>query len=333
MINTNTNTRSIAITLLLSLTVASVTNMGVSAFAVSNPMFTEQRTMQKTTPSKTDGVEIEIPNFDELFNRIREVSPLADMACEGDTGSFEDADEKYGSDLKWKRVERKPRNTVFQIDKIDNFQGLGCPIVRFRATIQGPCVGVKFARFIMDLEERAKWDPQIDQVDEIYPIYDVDAANIAMGWKYGDCKRLGIGYCQTKSNPIVDGREQLILCGIQDFSTTNNATVIWGTELEEWHNHLMPDCERHTRAKSHLFSTTLMPVSPTEFHVEYILQLEVGGKIPSFLTTPILVETVKQMFKYAKKTFADEEIMAPWVQKRENDAMMIDERLSLLMTP
>lgn len=289
--------------------------------------------MAKTTPSKTDGVEIELPNFDELFNRIREVSPLANMAIEGDKGSFEDADEKYSSDLKWKRVERKPRNTVFQIDKIDNFQGLGCPIVRFRSTIKGPCVGEKFAQFIMDLDERAKWDPQIDIVDEIYPIYDVDAANIAMNWEYGDCKRLGIGYCQTKSNPIVDGREQLILCGIQDFSATNEACVIWGTELEEWHNHLMPDCERHTRAKSHLFSTALMPVSEDEFHVEYILQLEVGGKIPTFLTTPILVETVKQMFNYAKKTFANEEIMAPWVQKKEDDNTMIDERLSLLMTP
>ena len=82
---------------------------------------------------------------------------------------------------------------VFQIDKIDNFQGLGCPIVRWRSTIQGPCVGVKFAEFIMNIEERAKWDPQILQVDEIYPIYDVDAANIAMGWKYGGKFALYLG--------------------------------------------------------------------------------------------------------------------------------------------
>jgi len=184
----------------------------------------------------------------------------------------------------------------------------------------------------MNLEERAKWDPQIENVDEIYPVYDVDAANIAMNFKYLDCKRLGIGYCQTKSNPIVDGREQLILCGIQE--AQNKACVIWGTEMEEWHNYLFPqDKKRHTRAKTHLFSTTLVPTGPDSFDVEYVLQLEVGGNLPTFLTTPILVETVKQMFKYAKKTFADDEIMAPWVNETEEQIkdFMIAERHSLLM--
>lgn len=114
-----------------------------------------------------------------------------------------------GSKHKWSKIEENPRKTVHKIDKIDNFQNLGCPIVRFRSSLQGPCSGNKFASFIMDLEERAKWDPQIEMVDELYPIYDVDAANIAMDFQYGDCQRLGIGYCRTKSNPIVDGREQL----------------------------------------------------------------------------------------------------------------------------
>ena len=50
--------------------------------------------MQKTTPSKTEGVEIELPNFDELFNRIREVSPLCNMAIDGELGGFDVADEK-----------------------------------------------------------------------------------------------------------------------------------------------------------------------------------------------------------------------------------------------
>lgn len=235
------------------------------------------------------------------------------------------------SSLKWKKIEANSRRTVHQIEKIDNFQGLGCPIVRFRSSLQGPCVGMKFAEFIMNLDERSKWDPQIQQVDEIYPIYDVDAANIAMDFKYGDCKRLGIGYCQTKSNPIVDGREQLTLCGIQDF--TNKSCVIWGTELEEWHNHLFPqDIARHTRAKSHLFATTLQPTGPNSFDVEYILQLEVGGNLPNFLTTPILVETVKGMFNYAEKVFKNEEIMAPWVRpEKEIQDVMIAERHGLLM--
>lgn len=301
----------------------------VSSFSM--PMFTQQRAMQRTTPSKTDGVEIELPDFDELFGRIKEVSPLAAMALEGREGGFAIADQLYSSSLKWKKIEANSRRTVHQIEKIDNFQGLGCPIVRFRSSLQGPCVGMKFAEFIMNLEEREKWDPQIQQVDEIYPIYDVDAANIAMDFKYGDCKRLGIGYCQTKSNPIVDGREQLTLCGIQDMP--NKSCVIWGTELEEWHNHLFPqDVARHTRAKSHLFASTLQPTGPNSFDVEYILQLEVGGNLPNFLTTPILVETVKSMFNYAEKTFKNADIMAPWLkQEEEIQDVMIAERHSLLM--
>ena len=60
--------------------VASLSSPTSMVTAFSMPMFTEQKTMQRTTPSKTDGVEIEIPNFDELFGRIKEVSPLAALA-------------------------------------------------------------------------------------------------------------------------------------------------------------------------------------------------------------------------------------------------------------
>jgi len=318
--------KTTTITTLLSIAILN-SNVYVSGFSL--PMFTEQAAMQKTTPSKTDGVEIELPNWDELFGRIQEVSPLAGLALNGGQGGFDTADKEYGSKMKWKKIEANNRKTVHQIDKIDNFQNLGCPIVRFRSSLEGPCHGMKFADFIMNFEERKNWDPQIEDVDEIYPIYDVDAANIAMDFKYGDCKRLGIGYCQTKSNPLVDGREQLILCGIQKLP--NKSTVIFGTELEEWHNHLFPqDRERHTRAKSHLFSTTLVPTGPNSFDVEYILQLEVGGNLPNFLTTPVLVETVKSMFNYAKKTFADEEIMASWVEN-DNEDDIIAGRHGLLM--
>lgn len=323
------------------------TQAALEASAFSMPMFTEHAALKRTTPSKTEGVEIELPNFDELFSRIKEVSPLAKMvietnneynldACSSDAdlikGGFQQADSKFGSKHKWSKIEDNPRKTVHKIDKIDNFQKLGCPIVRFRSSLQGPCSGNKFASFIMDLEERSKWDPQIEMVDEIYPIYDVDAANIAMDFQYGDCQRLGIGYCRTKSNPIVDGREQLILCGIQEFE--NGASVIWGTELEEYNNHLFPDCPRHTRAKSHLFATTLVPTGPDSFDVEYILQLEIGGNLPSFLTTPVLVETVKSMFGYAEKTFMDKDIMKEWITPVEElKDVMIRERHGLLMTP
>jgi hypothetical protein len=299
----------------------------------SATMFHEKASMQKTTLSKTEGVEIELPNFEELFNRIQQVSPLAKLAITGEEGGFETADKISPSTMKWKTIEANKRRTVHRIDKIENFQNLKCPIVRFRSSLKGPISGDRFAEFIMNLEERKNWDPQIKEVEETYPIYDVEAANLAMGvGRYGDCSMLGIGYCQTKSNIVVDGREQLTLCGVQNFP--NGATIIWGTEMEEWQNHLLPPIERHTRAKSHLFSTTLVPTGPDSFDVEYVLQLEVGGKIPSFLTTPILVETVKSLFKYADKVFSDEKGMQEFFDKeKELDDEFITERHSLFMTP
>lgn len=317
-------TNYVAITSILSLLLGAQ----VSAFSV--PMFKEQIAMQRTTPSKTDGVEIELPDFDELFGRIQEVSPLANMAIDGERGGFGVADAQYKSNLKWKKIEANNKRLVHKIDKIDNFQGLGCPIVRFRSTIEGPCVGALMAEFVMNVDERAKWDPQIALVDEIFPIYDVDAANIAMDFQYGDCIRLGIGYCQTKSNPLVDAREQLILCGIQELP--GNGCVIWGTEMEEWHNNLMPGEKRMTRSKSHLFSVALVPRDDNSFDVEYILQLEVGGVIPNFLTTPVLVETIKSMFKYAKTQFSDDDVLAPYLKTQaEKEDFMINQRQSLLI--
>jgi hypothetical protein len=61
--------------------------------------------------------------------------------------------------------------------------------------------------------------------------------------------------------------------------------------------------DRVTRARSHLFSTTLVPTSETSFDVEYVLQLEIGGKIPIWLTTPIVTDSVKRMFKCAKEVY------------------------------
>ena len=50
----------------------------------SSPVFQETHHLRKQMPSKTEGVEIELPNFDELFGRIRQVSPLADKILSGD---------------------------------------------------------------------------------------------------------------------------------------------------------------------------------------------------------------------------------------------------------
>ena len=196
--------------------------------------------------------------------------------------------------------------------------------------MKGSCSGKKFAEFIMNLDERKHWDSQIDEVYESHSIYDLEAANLAMGvGKYGDCSLLGVGYVRSKGNFVVDGREQLTLCGVQEFP--DGSCVIWGTELEDWHNHLLPPGQRHTRAKSHLFSTALVPTGPDSFDVEYVLQLEVGGKIPPFLTTPVLIDTVKSLFSYANSVFQNPSIMANYVTK--NDSEIMERKHSILMTP
>mmetsp|Transcript_21130 Transcript_21130/g.42604 ORF Transcript_21130/g.42604 Transcript_21130/m.42604 type:complete len:328 (-) Transcript_21130:120-1103(-) len=301
--------------------------------AFNTPVFQQSTQLRRTAPSKMEGVEIELPDFDELFNRIGKVSPLATMVLEGggeERRGFSGVDEN-SSGLKWRMLESNKRKLVHQIDKIDNFQKLQCPIVRFRSTLQGPCVGEKFADFVMNIDERRKWDPQIAEAEELYPVYDLATANLAMGMgRYGDCTHMGVGYCRTKANFAVTPREQLTLCGVQNFDC--GSYIIWGTEMEEWHNHLLPEGERHTRSKTHLFSTTLTPTSSDSFDVEYVLQLDIGGKIPSFLTTPILTDTVKSLFSHAKKVYADNQELQQFLRDKEVRCATLAEH-SLLMTP
>jgi len=57
----------------------------------SSPIFTPAVAIR--TPSKTQGVEIELPNFDELFGRISQVSPLARMVLQQKEGGFAAVDE------------------------------------------------------------------------------------------------------------------------------------------------------------------------------------------------------------------------------------------------
>ena len=68
-------------------------SVGVSAFSA---MFPDQQSGKRLTPSAVEGVRIELPDFDVLFQNIREVSPLAYMVLDQDeiTGGFAAADEK-----------------------------------------------------------------------------------------------------------------------------------------------------------------------------------------------------------------------------------------------
>lgn len=344
-----------------------------SVQSFSNTLFQEHPTAQQTFPSRTDGIEIELPDFDELFDRVKMVSPLARVALEGrntcdERGGFDAIDDecKYSKkglrhemkktkivksfflsntctfaspidcagskDMKWKVVESNKRRTVTSIEKIDNFQDLGAPILRFRSSFRGPCEGEPFANYIMELTQRKKWDIQIEDVYEAYPILDLESANMAMGLKYGDCSRLGVGYCRTKSNLGIDSREQLTMCGINDFS--DGSCLIWGTEMEEWHDHLFPPGrERVTRAKSHIFSTTLVPTGPDSFDVEYVLQLDIGGRIPTWMTTPIVVESVKRLFGCAKQFYLNKDGELEEYLSSKVHRMPTTDGLSLLLTP
>mmetsp|Transcript_28532 Transcript_28532/g.46324 ORF Transcript_28532/g.46324 Transcript_28532/m.46324 type:complete len:341 (+) Transcript_28532:65-1087(+) len=278
------------------------------ASAFSGAIFQKAATLQRTAPSKTEGVEIELPDFGELFGRIQAVSPLAKLAIDGggtgEGGGFALVEETDPAGKKWKRVGGKKKDVVHQVDRIDNFQDLGPPLLRWRASMEGPVHGEMFADFIMNADKRRIWDPEIDKVYELYPIDDLDAANIAMGFgKYGDCQTLGVGYTLTKAHPIgISPREQLTLAGIQNFD--DGSALIWGTELEDWHDHLMPYGERQTRARSHLFSIALVPTGENTFDAEYSLQLDFGGSMPHWITASIVLDSVKSMFGVAQKFFS-----------------------------
>lgn len=119
---------------------------------------------------------------------------------------------------------------------------------------------------------------------------------------FGESAQFGIGYGTTKKSFGITPREQMFIYGMQDFS--DGSSLIWGTEMSEEHNHLLPPGQRHTRAKSHLFSATLRPSANDSFDVEYVVQLDIGGSIPSWLTSPVLIDTVKTLFTTAQKDFA-----------------------------
>ena len=270
----------------------------------------------------TPGIDIELPNLELLFDRISEASPLAKLVMEGNSayGGFEAVDDDaQHPELKWKKLEDNKRKTVHRIDKADRYQNVKTPLLRFRSSIKGPCIGERFSNFIMDLDERKKWDDQVANVEEMYPIDDLDAVNAILGdeEKYGICSRVGVGYTQTKQG-IISPREQLILGGMQEYK--NGATILWGTEMEEYHNHLLPEGQRHTRAKSHLFSATLVPTGPDGFDVEYLLQMDVGGGLPHFMTTPALTDAVKKLFEHAKSYFggSDGSELDLYLKNRQN---------------
>lgn len=257
----------------------------------------------KYIPADKPGTVLKVPDFDALFDEICKVSPLAKQAfAEDDPGGIKAIDETADVYM-WKVIDSNPNRLVSHIDKIDNFQDKGVPLLRCRSSLRGPTKkrAECFSELISTTSLRQKWDATNAFVDTIYSAADLQVVEDLQGGKYGKPSLFGIGYVRTKQS-VVSPREQLTLCGLQNFPS--GASVIWGVELEEDQNHLFPKNEpnRKPRSTSHLWSTTLIPTGEDTFDVEYILQLEVGG-FPGWLTGPVVIETVKKMFRFAEGYF------------------------------
>lgn len=316
--------------------------------AFGNPKYFTDKYIQSDKP----GVLLKLPNIDVLLGEISKVSPLARQALTEDKpGGIKDissADDVY----KWKVISESPKRLVSHIAKIDNFQDLGVPLQRFRSTLRGPSKkrALCFSELVSVTDLRQKWDATCAAVITTYSAADLDEVKKCQGCKYGDPELFGIGYVRTKQS-VVSPREQLTLCGLQNFAS--GASIIWGIELEESQNHLFPKDQpkRQPRSTSHLWATTLIPTGENTFDVEYILQVEVGG-FPGWLTGPVVMDTVKKLFRYADGYFRSgldggdlakrlalfpddaEEVAEPVASSLISaDTALLDQRQTLLMPP
>ena len=267
--------------------------------AFGNPKYFSDTYVQ----SNKSGSLLIVPKFDILFDELQKVSPLFKQALDEEKPGGLQAIDDDADYYKWKHMERNPKRLCSQIDKIDNFQDNGVPLIRVRSSLRGPAEqrSVCFSELVSTTELRQKWDATNKFVNTIHSAADLDEVNWIQGDKYGELVTFGVGYVKTKQS-VVSPREQMTLCGVQDFPS--GASVIWGVELPEDQDHLFPEDspQRVPRSTSHLFATTLVPTGEETFDVEYILQLDVGG-LPGWLLGPVVTETVKKMFRFAEKYF------------------------------
>jgi hypothetical protein len=71
------------------------------AHAFSSALFQEAPTLQRTAPSKMEGINIELPDFEELFERIQQVSPLARSVITGYSVNNERGFKGISDECKW----------------------------------------------------------------------------------------------------------------------------------------------------------------------------------------------------------------------------------------
>ena len=60
-----------------------VLSAAVAVEAFSSALFQPSPALKTFAPSVHDGVDVELPDFDELFERIQQVSPLARQVISG----------------------------------------------------------------------------------------------------------------------------------------------------------------------------------------------------------------------------------------------------------
>lgn len=167
-----------------------------SAFAT--PLFPREQPL--TIPTNVTGVDLILPDFDVLFSRIAEISPLAKQILEGGRmRGFTDLDMVPDS-LQWKTVEKNAKRLVHEIDRIDNFDGRHTPLIRMRSRLKGAEFdrGKSFSSFLTDQDLRTKWDPNCADIHEMYLAEDIGDIELVMDGAFGKCIRFGLGYCRTK---------------------------------------------------------------------------------------------------------------------------------------
>lgn len=81
----------------------------------------------------------------------------------------------------------------------------------------------------------------------------------------------------------------------------------------------------------------MTPTSENTFDIEYLLQMDIGGYLPTWLATPILIDSVKNLFRTAEGFFADDKEggdLDLFLQKKAaQNQLNFANRQGLLMTP
>ena len=107
-----------------------------------------------------NGAKLKVPKFDVFFDELQKVSPFVKQALHeekpGGIAAIDDTADVY----KWKNMERHSNRLISQVDKIDNFQNNGVPLIRVRSSLRGPSKqrGIYFSELISTTELRQRWD-------------------------------------------------------------------------------------------------------------------------------------------------------------------------------